>query len=619
MNATFLLDPFWGGETATCDEGAAAIEHRVQAATAVPPGRVTMTSCADDAVADDPASEGTVRLRVTVTFRPGANPTLLELVATLEGSMDSSLPDGVNYGVNFDSALLRRLDGTWVPLRDLEQVREKKTNLALVLIVVSTALAGVLALLFWWWCRRWRRISIFLSYRVASDAALVEQLYDRLLALGLRVWWDQKCLKPGQKWEEGFADGLFSSRVFVPILSKSALARFATLEADSRCDNVLLEHVLALALRQRGRIQAIYPVFVGEPEEATTSLRNFFATDGLPDCHDVVVAAVQGKVTEHLGRHNTGCCAQLVEAAEADRTPRGALDELCRYQGGFVEGEPARALDRIGEVIREMVHDVAAGKVIAEAQEQELDVDGRALPRSLRGGGGGGHAGGRGDGGGGRGGGGGGGGDGSRGGGGGGGGSGGSGTGSGRGGGGGSRPARFVPSHSRVITTVSLAPPPPSAHASTSGGNIQMTRMFAPHNVLVPEEEDPDAPGETRVSVVKVSAAHRQGHRPQGALRMLDPVIKALSPRSQIKRTLAAIDHAEGARAPLTPPDRETRKKDLRTRKQLQQARRDEREREQQTIDHRREVRHHCEKAESSSSSSGGRLGLGKQYSSGHI
>jgi len=146
-----------------------------------------------------------------------------------------------------------------------------------------------------------------------------------------------------------------------------------------------------------------------------------------------------------------------------------------------------------------------------------------------------------------------------------------------------------------------------------------MTRMFAPHNVLVPEEEDPDAPGETRVSVVKVSAAHRQGHRSQGALRMLDPVIKELSPRSQIKRTLAAIDHAEGARAPLTPPDRETRKKDLRTRKQLQQARRDEREREQQTIDHRRKVRHHCEKAESSSSSSGGRLGLGKQYSSGHI
>ena len=36
---------------------------------------------------------------------------------------------------------------------------------------------------------------VFLSYRVASDRDRVEALYNQLTAAGLRVWWDQKCLK----------------------------------------------------------------------------------------------------------------------------------------------------------------------------------------------------------------------------------------------------------------------------------------------------------------------------------------------------------------------------------------------------------------------------------------
>ena len=93
----------------------------------------------------------------------------------------------------------------------------------------AVALAVVVALLFslafivclLWRRLRWRRISVFISYRAASDQKLVEQLFHRLLALNLRVWWDVKCLKPGQPWEDGFADGLFTSTVFVPVLSKA--------------------------------------------------------------------------------------------------------------------------------------------------------------------------------------------------------------------------------------------------------------------------------------------------------------------------------------------------------------------------------------------------------------
>jgi hypothetical protein len=45
------------------------------------------------------------------------------------------------------------------------------------------------------------------------------------------TWWDKLCLPPGQPWEQGFADDLRSSDVFVSVLSKAALAPFAQLTA----------------------------------------------------------------------------------------------------------------------------------------------------------------------------------------------------------------------------------------------------------------------------------------------------------------------------------------------------------------------------------------------------
>ena len=39
--------------------------------------------------------------------------------------------------------------------------------------------------------------AIFLSYRVAADADLVERLHDKLSVQGLTVWWDKKCLQQG--------------------------------------------------------------------------------------------------------------------------------------------------------------------------------------------------------------------------------------------------------------------------------------------------------------------------------------------------------------------------------------------------------------------------------------
>ena len=52
---------------------------------------------------------------------------------------------------------------------------------------------------------------VFLSYRVDSDSDHVEELYDAHTEKGLMVWWDKKCLLPGQNWEVGFCSGLVSS------------------------------------------------------------------------------------------------------------------------------------------------------------------------------------------------------------------------------------------------------------------------------------------------------------------------------------------------------------------------------------------------------------------------
>ena len=69
---------------------------------------------------------------------------------------------------------------------------------------------------------------VFLSYRVASDGAdtplkHVEKLYNLLTAQGFKVYWDKFCLEPGVDWEQGFCEGLVSSRAFVPLLSRDAI------------------------------------------------------------------------------------------------------------------------------------------------------------------------------------------------------------------------------------------------------------------------------------------------------------------------------------------------------------------------------------------------------------
>ena len=169
-----------------------------------------------------------------------------------------------------------------------------------------------------------RRVVVFLSYRVASDAKLVGVLYNRLRVEGLSVWLDRECLVDGKKWEDGFADGLFGSAIFVSVLSKDALEPFASLNADSGCDNVLLELRLATILQRGGHLRHIKPVLVGEAiddlgNELGAGYSNFHHGGGVPSCPELSVANVEQKATEHLRRagfqapHGTRTVRQVLE------------------------------------------------------------------------------------------------------------------------------------------------------------------------------------------------------------------------------------------------------------------------------------------------------------------
>jgi len=78
-------------------------------------------------------------------------------------------------------------------------------------------------------------------------------------------------LEPGKNWKEGFCAGLVNSRIFVCLLSKGAInspnfsrQNISTLTSDSPCDNLFLEHRLALELKQLGMIEVVYPILIGE-------------------------------------------------------------------------------------------------------------------------------------------------------------------------------------------------------------------------------------------------------------------------------------------------------------------------------------------------------------------
>jgi hypothetical protein len=153
----------------------------------------------------------------------------------------------------------------------------------------------------------------------------------------------------------------------VPVCSRAALAPFTSLTPSSGADNLLLEMRIALELMHAGELSGIYPVLVGDKKSLSAAdagldevYGDFFrqTPPAKPACvGDVVVDAVEKRTAEQLQRAGARCaanvrCGELRTGREYDEcTVARLLDDVLRYQGTFLRGLPADAVEKVvGEI-----------------------------------------------------------------------------------------------------------------------------------------------------------------------------------------------------------------------------------------------------------------------------
>jgi hypothetical protein len=201
---------------------------------------------------------------------------------------------------------------------------------------------------------------VFISYRVASDSANAQKLYDVLTAKGMKVWLDIKCLDSGENWKEGFVAGLVSSSVFVCLISRSAVyntssdkSNFTTLQESSPTDNFFLELRLSLELQQVGLCEAICPLLIGAFDETTKSFSLFdkgsCPVERMPDIAvDSVERDLQGAMEmQALGK-------PLVPR----RTVKSVVSAMLKKECVSLVGPETETFDAAAQSIWDIVHHV---------------------------------------------------------------------------------------------------------------------------------------------------------------------------------------------------------------------------------------------------------------------
>jgi hypothetical protein len=117
------------------------------------------------------------------------------------------------------------------------------------------------------------------------------------------------------------------------------------LTTNSPCDNLLLEFTLALELRERGFVEKIFPLFVGEKDLLSSSYCKY-TFEGIDSCHPqslplIVVGSVKDKLDERLDELGLG--VPLLEVKGVSQIIHVLLD----YQGCFIEGVLPHAMDKM--------------------------------------------------------------------------------------------------------------------------------------------------------------------------------------------------------------------------------------------------------------------------------
>jgi hypothetical protein len=196
---------------------------------------------------------------------------------------------------------------------------------------------------------------VFISYRVASEAAFAKALYESLSDLTLsstqqklRVYLDQVRLEDGARWDVGFMSGLSASWIAVPIVSTAAVEPMLALNKDNESanptvDNVLMEWIAALEMHARGDLQAIIPIIACDDEgnafsfslPKSLSSREHVATTTACKKHLLKLPSSQELASEsELLMLTAGVVADVCSDDTQDEvTVSGVLQAVLRYQG----------------------------------------------------------------------------------------------------------------------------------------------------------------------------------------------------------------------------------------------------------------------------------------------
>jgi serine/threonine protein kinase len=201
------------------------------------------------------------------------------------------------------------------------------------------------------------KYQVFISYRVNSDSLYAEHLYDVLTTANIKVFWDKKSLRMGEKWKDDFCAALVSTDIFLCIISRNAInhptsnnQNYSKLTASSSVDNVLLEHRLALELRDIGYIKKICPIFIGDTNDISAPLAthiagNFFASGCLPNAPLTHVTSVERELWAIMESQALGT------PITTDKTVASIVKDLCACQGRLIEGLVIDALNTAAEDI----------------------------------------------------------------------------------------------------------------------------------------------------------------------------------------------------------------------------------------------------------------------------
>ena len=203
---------------------------------------------------------------------------------------------------------------------------------------------------------------VFLSYRVAADEILARALYALLTAAGLRVWFDKAdgCIPAGCEWRTAFCGGLCTSRVFIPLISRTAVSGAANignwkeLRNDSKCDNMFLEQRLAVELLERKLLERCCPVFIGDEAKFAGRKRlpnaepshvgwDWSAAPSLTD--PTIVTSVETELCLQL--ESAGLGAPVLNQTASSLG--GVWSRISSFQAHFVEGPRTEALEEVVE------------------------------------------------------------------------------------------------------------------------------------------------------------------------------------------------------------------------------------------------------------------------------